>query len=638
MKLSKAYHIKHLFAALAGVFLFSACNIDGLDSDTGELTDEEIRVASQIIGESLSAESDGIFSSLNDAFVIPNQSEFNESFSTTSGDGFLLRSLATANNDESTQGTSNENNYSYEYDPETGTHSVSFSRSINRPEFSKESSADLEYIFYDVTGGFVDSPRMDNDRIETVDYTASRSGSITTPRKSSSYQRSDQFLTDGLSLESGTIQIDGLHQGSGQFESAGENGGTVSRNYEISVDFLNVRIDKELMERSNSLERGVTGSVAYEMVINRNVNGEESTKTVNGTIELNGDGTALLRFRDVLDIFRIKLDDGTVFEDDEFEGYVRSVNTAAQSFTLYSGQTIFITDRTEVEYDDGLTSFEDVERAVRNGFRVEAEGDVFRRDDGTYEATEVEFEIEDDDLEFEGLVESVNLSEQSFTLRSGLTLIITDRSEIDRDGDLFSLQEVADAIERGFEIEADGEFYPESDDRLIVLEVEFEYENNDFDEIITSVNTTDGSFTLRDGNTYYLTDDSRIDEDSDLFTAEHIEIALNNNLRIEADGEYLPDENGRFIVTEVEFEFEDAEFEFDEDVMSVDLENRTFTLENGVVFTINDQTRFDSDGDFFTLESVAQAIENNREVEAEGKYLVLPDNSLLVTIVEFELD
>ena len=148
----------------------------------------------------------------------------------------------------------------------------------------------------------------------------------------------------------------------------------------------------------------------------------------------------------------------------------------------------------------------------------------------------------------------------------------------------------------------------------------------------------DGSFTLRDGNTYYLTDDSRIDEDSDLFTAEHIEIALNNNLRIEADGEYLPDENGRFIVTEVEFEFEDAEFEFDEDVMSVDLENRTFTLENGVVFTINDQTRFDSDGDFFTLESVAQAIENNREVEAEGKYLVLPDNSLLVTIVEFELD
>lgn len=463
--------------------LFAGCSIDGFEGESSELTDEELEIATEIIGESLSDQNEGIFSSLNDAFVIPSESGFQEQALTTGGDSHLLSSMA----QDSSGSNQNERNFSYSYDPETGIHSVSFNRILNRPLITKESSAELEYIFYDINGEFIESPRMENERVETVDYSAERTGSITTPRRTSAYQRSDLFVTDGLSATSGTIQIDGLHQGSGQFEATRQNGDSITREYEISVDFLNVQIDKQLMEQTNSLQRGVTGSVAYEMTISRAINGDESTKTVNGTIELNGDGTALLRFRNVLDIFRIKLDDGSVFDDDEFEGFVRSLNRDNQSFTLFSGQTIFITGQTEVEFEDGLSSFQDIQRSLQNGVRVKAEGSLIRRDDdnSTAAATEVEFEIEssdddgdgDDGREFEGVVESVDASLDRFSLRNGLTLYVTESTEIDSDSDISSMQDLRDAVNRGLKVEADGEYTVTGDDRLVVLDVEFEFDD-----------------------------------------------------------------------------------------------------------------------------------------------------------------
>ena len=36
-------------------------------------------------------------------------------------------------------------------------------------------------------------------------------------------------------------------------------------------------------------------------------------KIINGTLEFTGDGTALLKFRNFLDVFRVRLDEGTVF-------------------------------------------------------------------------------------------------------------------------------------------------------------------------------------------------------------------------------------------------------------------------------------------------------------------------------------
>lgn len=463
-------HLKTILVALfSATCVFTACSIDSLETSNNELTQEELEITSQIIGESLSNQNDGIISSLNDAFVIPSVDGMNSS----------AKVAGVAENSEYNDTTNTDSDYTYSYDPETGIHSVSFLRSVNQPSLSKEASVELSYIFYDIDGGFIEFPRAEKDRIETVDYTAEKSGSIETPRKNSSYTRNDQFLADGLSSGSNTIQIDGIHEGTGQFEINRANGDLITRSYTLSIDFLNVQIDKERTQQGQNLQSGVTGAVAYEITINRSVNGEESTKTVNGTIEFNGDGTALLRFRDFLDIFRIKLDDGRVYEDDEFEGYVQSVNLDESSFTLFSGQKIYITDNTE--FDDGdFRTLDEVADALDRGANIEAEGDVNRRDDGTYVATEVEFELEDDDFEFEGYVESVDLETSTFTLTDGMTLYVTDRTKFD-DEDYESLAEVSEALENSIRIEAEGEFIPEDDGTLLAIEVEFESDDDDND-------------------------------------------------------------------------------------------------------------------------------------------------------------
>lgn len=456
-----------LFAA---TLLFTGCSIDGLNTSSNDLTQQELEITSQIIGESLSNQNDGLFSSLNDAFVIPDQSGLTHS-AKIAGVGESMEYGNTADT---------ESDYTYSYDPETGIHSVSFLRSVNQPDFSKETSVELSYIFYDINGGFIDSPRMDHDRIETVDYSADKSGIVETQRKNSSYTRSDRFLTDGLSSGSNTIQIDGTHESTGQFEITRINGDVVGRSYTLNIDFLNVQIDKERTHQGQNLQSGVTGAVAYEMTINRSVNGDESSKTVNGTVEFNGDGTALLRFRDFLDIFRIKLDDGHVYDDNEFEGFVQSADLSENSFTLFSGQKVYITDHTVFDDDGDFHTLEQVADAIGRGANVEADGEAARRNDGRFVAIEVEFDLEDDNLEFEDFVQSVDLEAGTFTLTDGMTFLVTDRTKFDEDG-YTSLAEVGEALDNDIRVEADGEYIPQHDGSLLALEVEFEENSSDSD-------------------------------------------------------------------------------------------------------------------------------------------------------------
>ena len=474
---NKIYNLKALPLALLAGLMITSCTIDSVDTSKDQISDADLEAAGQIIGESLSDQNDGILTSLNDAIAIPSEGGFDDVASSA-----LAKPTSSAANDDddNNSGRGSERNFSYSFDPETGTHTLSFDRSVDRPNFSKSSSATLQYIFLDVNGEFIVFPRAQKDRIETIDFSGIRNGSLETPRKKSSFEREDEFLIDGLTDGSPFLSIDGVHRGSGNFEATGNDGQLLERNYTILVDFLNVQIDKSQAEFGGDLSKGVTGTLTYEININRTRNGDTETKTIQGTVEFTGDGTALLRFADFSKIFRIKLDDGKVFDDDEFEGIVRSVNLDESFFTLTNGQRIKVTDATEIDDDGDLFSLEEVNRAIQNGFIVEAEGDVERRENSDFLfATEVEFEF-DDDEDFEGIVQSVNLNESAFTLENGRTFLITEESEIDDDGDLFSLEEVDRAVRNGQIVEADGEFIRRRNAGInVVIEVEFEFDDDD---------------------------------------------------------------------------------------------------------------------------------------------------------------
>lgn len=476
---TSAYCIKPkwAFSLIALLILISGCSISGIDKQEEEITQEDLQAASRILGESLSDETSGVMGSLTDAIT------------GISSDGFVRTTSAKSmSDDDENSGRGRESNFSYSYDPETGTHTLAFLRSITKPDFSKSVKDTLKYIFTDNNGSFIAAPRVNRDRIETIDFKGSREGMLNSPRRNSFFVRQDTFLIDGVSQASNLLLIDGVHNGEGNFRGTNGQGNTLERDYQLEINFLNVQIDKEVVRQNQSLEQGVTGTLTYEMVVEKTNNGSSSTKTLRGTIEMNGDGTALLRFERFQKLFQINLDDGDVHDhDDEFEGRVTSVNIQNSTLTLAGGRVVRITEDTNIENDGDLFSLQEVADVLQAGKHVEAEGDGFI-EGNVFVATHAKFETEDDDeaegqINFEAFISTVNLEDNTVTLQDERVIKITDNTVIDDSGDFFDLDSVQNALSQGETVVADGKGIESEEEgiSLIASQIEFELEDSSDD-------------------------------------------------------------------------------------------------------------------------------------------------------------
>lgn len=466
-----------IWALSMGILLFvlSSCSISGVDKQSDEITEEDLQAAGQILGESLSDENSGIMGSLNDAIT------------GISNDGFVRTTAKSLDDDDDdNSGRGRESNFSYSYDPETGIHTLAFLRSVTKTNFSKNVTDTLKYIFTDNNGAFIAFPRVNRERIETIDFKGFREGTVSSPARNSFFARKDTFLIDGVSQTSNILSIDGKHNGEGNFEGTNDQGNTLERDYELEINFLNVEIDKAVVQANQSLEQGVTGTLTYELTVEKVNNGSSSTKTIRGTIEMNGDGTALLRFERFRKLFRINLDDGDVRDqDDEFEGRVTSVNLENSTFTLSGGRVVRITDETTIENDGDLFTLQEVAEALETGMPVEAEGDGYL-DGDVFVATHAKFETEDDDSEegerdFDAFISSVSLENSTVTLQDERVIKITDDTVIDDSGDFLDLESVRNALEQGQTVAADGRGVKSDEAGITILAslIEFEIEETD---------------------------------------------------------------------------------------------------------------------------------------------------------------
>lgn len=473
MNTSKYKQLVGIVGLALFAFSVSSCTLGDVSGDSGNtLTEEDLQAAGQILGESLSSDNSGVILSLNDALSNISSDGFTPSTNLKSG-------TPTLQDDRSGRGSETE--FSYSYDPATGTHTISFKREVQRPLFSKSVTDTLHYIFTDNSGTFIEFPRQQRDRIESITYDSHRQGEVSTLRRESFFVRKDTFLIDGVSDASPVLSIDGVHNGNGSMEIR-RAGNLVERTYDLEINFLNIEIQKSSSGEIN-VSRGVTGTLSWEMIIERTSGNRSDSKTLRGTIELNGDGTALLRFRDYLEIFQINLDDGDVNDTSrEFEGRVQSVNVEQQTVTFVNGRTVYLTENTQFD-DDQYTSLESVQRALENGIQIwaEVEGTV---QNSRFMVSEIEFEDEDDgtadNVEFEALISSVNISANTFTLGGGAVIQINEDTIIDESGDYLTLQAVSDALSQGIRVEADGEGVPSSSGNsdLTALDVEFEREED----------------------------------------------------------------------------------------------------------------------------------------------------------------
>lgn len=502
------------------IAFLQGCTIDSFENNQSLLNEEELKITGQIIGESVSENESGLLSSFSEAFAIP----------TSNG-------LATGNSVLATGSFRNLQNYSYQYNSTDGVHRAQFSRTDLATGISTE--YDLKYIFRDSQGNFIESPNQNSHLIESLEFTGERTGQIETASKSSIYNRTDRFIMDGLSDQSSTIILDGSHSGEGQF-IRNEVNNSVERHYLLEINFLNVRINKEIVENNRSFRKGVNGAVSYESTIRSNQNGNAAdSKIVNGTVNFNGDGTALLRFQQTFNTFRIRLENGDVFDDDEFEGLVMETNLENQTFTISNGQVIQLTDETEIDDDSDYFSLQEVANGIGNNRRIVAEGDYYRPDENVnlWIATEVEFELEEN--EFEEFMLDINLSDSTIILVSNEVFYITPETEIEFDDDFTSLQGIADALDQNLPVFADGDFYidPETE-RYILTEVNFELELDEFEEIVQSVDLSNRIITLINDRQILITDQTVIDDEGDYISLEEVSQALEDGNEVEADGDY----------------------------------------------------------------------------------------------------
>ncbi|HBX65748.1 MAG TPA: hypothetical protein DEG32_06195, partial [Balneolaceae bacterium] len=185
-------------------------------------------------------------------------------------------------------GRGGERNYQYEYDPQTGTHTLSFDREVMNENFEKTMSAVLTYIFTNMDGDFIAAPRINSERIENIDFTSSKSGSVMSRFRDSEFSRSDTFSITGVSDASTFLTIDGNHYGNGTFSGVTRDGDTFERSFVNVINFLDIVINKDTVAAYGNLSQGVTGTLTYDLNIFRTNNGEETGKNVSGTIEMEG--------------------------------------------------------------------------------------------------------------------------------------------------------------------------------------------------------------------------------------------------------------------------------------------------------------------------------------------------------------
>lgn len=286
--------------AVALAVLFTACS--SVNNDVEELSEEDIQLAAEIVAVSLADNESGAMSSMYDAFSGIDDSGISY------GDDQQGRPKAPRRNHDSGRG--GERNYTHSYDSTTGIHTISYERNVENDRYSKSVSLYQEIIFTDLDGGFIARPKAEKDAIEAISFEGTKSGSSEGPFRSSSFTKNDVFEISGVHATSPILNLDGTHTGSGQAEGILPDSTTKSKSYTSSITFENVEVNKDTVEAYGSLENAVSGTLTYSILMTETTNGVPEETLVEGTIDLQEDGTALLRFNKIPRVIRFSLVDG----------------------------------------------------------------------------------------------------------------------------------------------------------------------------------------------------------------------------------------------------------------------------------------------------------------------------------------
>lgn len=289
----------------AALLSLTAC--DGfLSADAAaELSAEEIAAVSEIAAQSLADSQEGTMSDFHDLNAGYSESGM------TYGEGFISAS----GNAAARLWRGPNQRHRSTYDPETGEHSVSYERKVLTNLLDKSLSVNLVYVFQTEGGAFVANPRRHRDSVDVITFTGARAGYTKfTGRhggtRHSQFERNARWQVTGIT--SGRATFEGLQEDEGVFKMTTPGGETSERLYEARLQTENVVVTRG--NAGSELESAVTGQMHYRIKMKQTRGGDTHEKVAEGTIELEGNGQALLRILGTRQLFRIDLQTGAVAE------------------------------------------------------------------------------------------------------------------------------------------------------------------------------------------------------------------------------------------------------------------------------------------------------------------------------------
>ena len=291
-----------LLLALLSVGFWSCSSVS---NDTELISDADLDMAAEIMGSSISDQQSGLMNSVYDALSTISSTGIRYG----NDQNFLMKS-----DKDERGGRGFERSFSHTYDSTTGVHTLSFDRSFEKGLFSSSISTLQEIQYVDLEGNFIAKPKLHRDAVNQINLHSTKSGQNSNPHKSSEFTKIDSLYFTGVHATQSLVRMDGSHHGFGSGAAVLRDSSSHSRSFEVKVVFDDIEIDKDTLAAYGNLENAVTGTLSYSMTMNKVINGVPEETVMEGTIDLEEDGTALMKFYKYDRLYRLGLRDGDVKE------------------------------------------------------------------------------------------------------------------------------------------------------------------------------------------------------------------------------------------------------------------------------------------------------------------------------------
>lgn len=292
--------LRALAALLVAAGALSACDATldaAAPAGPDDLTAAEVADATAIVAEALAEDDGGFVASARDLTASVSEAAMTD-------ESALVRGA------ERDRRPPCRGDYGLSYDPDTGTHVVGYRCGFQNANIERRFSARLAYRYRDADGGFVPRPWRAWNTVDSVAFDGTRQGFVKHSRagelvSQSTFEQTGAWTLSQIADNTTPALLAGRQSRTGT-RARRTDDGEASRSFTVQMASREIRI----REAEAGLTYAAQGQIAYVLTLEVVRNGETQTRTVEGTIELDGNGRALMRVFGLGQVYRVSLADG----------------------------------------------------------------------------------------------------------------------------------------------------------------------------------------------------------------------------------------------------------------------------------------------------------------------------------------